>query len=45
MNIMRKAIPTLADLVEKNDFKSAIELIKNSEETYQKKLSHLKVFK
>ena len=42
---VRKTIPSLTELVEKNNLQGAITLIKTSEETYQNKLKGVKVVK
>jgi len=42
---MKKTIPTLVQLVEKNNLQGAINLIKSSEEVYQKELTGAKTVK
>lgn len=45
INVVRKTLPTLVLLIQRNNIESAVRLIKTSEETYKNKLKQIKPLK
>jgi len=45
INVVKKTLPTLVHLIQKNNFDSAVKLVRTSEETYKTKLKSIKGLK
>ena len=45
LNVVKKTLPTLVQLIQKNNIESAVKLVKTSEETYRNKLNQVKALK
>lgn len=45
LNVVKKTLPTLVQLIHKNNIDSAVKLVKTSEETYRSKLNQVKALK
>jgi len=45
INVVKKTLPTLVQLIQRNNIESAVKLVKTSEDTYKHKLNNIKALK